>query len=408
MNRIVEWDPESGEIEVESGATIADIWRRVISDGYWLPVVSGTMVPTIGGALGMNIHGKNCWAAGPIGEHVLSIRVVFPNGVTMDCGPDRASEVFYAVIGSFGTLGCIVRARLRLKKIHSGRIKVRAFCTPNLDAMFSCLEEHIDSSHYLVGWIDALKGGGSLGRGVVHVADYPEAGDDPKHVRFLTAKSQELPKRLFGLIPKSWMWRFLKPFTNRLGIKFLNAVKYRLSCWFDKGKPNFQTLSGFNFLLDYVPNWKWVYGPGGFIQHQTFVPKEHALRVFSEILKISHVHKMPPFLAVFKRHRPDAFLLTHALDGYSLALDFPINKRTRAKMLAMTAEIDELVVDAGGRFYAAKDATLTAETYRRSLPPVVFEQYGLLKRRFDPDNILQSDLSRRWFDAGPHNKGITG
>src|SRR5690606_21598795 len=96
MARILSWSPETGVIEVEGGATIEDLWRYVIEDGYWPPVVSGTMFPTVAGALAMNIHGKNNFCKGTFGEQVISIDVVFPNGGTQTLG--KEDELFWAVI----------------------------------------------------------------------------------------------------------------------------------------------------------------------------------------------------------------------------------------------------------------------------------------------------------------------
>ena len=175
---------------------------------------------------------------------------------------------------------------------------------------------------------------------------------------------------------------------------------------FDRGHPYRQSLVGFNFLLDYVPNWRNVYLPGGFIQHQSFVPAEAAPQTIRKIIEITHRSKIPPFLAVFKRHRPDPFLLTHGLDGYSLALDFPINEDTRGRILEMTAEIDALVCEVGGRFYPAKDATLAGETFRKSLPDESIAQFLDLKAKLDPDGLIQTDLGHRLFHDGPHNPGI--
>jgi len=36
-----------------------------------------------------------------------------------------------------------------------------------------------------------------------------------------------------------------------------------------------------------------------------------------------------PYLGVFQRHRPDDFLMTHAVDGYSLALEFKVTAARR-------------------------------------------------------------------------------
>src|SRR5690348_11868432 len=76
MNRLIQWDPETGLIEAEAGFTIEDLWRTGLPDGWWPPVVSGTMFPTLAGALSMNIHGKNNFAVGTLGEHVVELDVV--------------------------------------------------------------------------------------------------------------------------------------------------------------------------------------------------------------------------------------------------------------------------------------------------------------------------------------------
>ena len=59
INQIKEWNPETGIIRCEPGVTLQDLWQHVLPDGWWPPVVSGTMTTTLGGCLGMNIHGKN-------------------------------------------------------------------------------------------------------------------------------------------------------------------------------------------------------------------------------------------------------------------------------------------------------------------------------------------------------------
>ena len=80
MNRILAWDSASGIIDCESGVTIENLWRYCLEDGYWPPVVTGTMYPTLGGALGMNVHGKNNYCQGTIGEHVVDMDVAAGRG----------------------------------------------------------------------------------------------------------------------------------------------------------------------------------------------------------------------------------------------------------------------------------------------------------------------------------------
>ena len=104
---------------------------------------------------------------------------------------------------------------------------------------------------------------------------------------------------------------------------------------------------------------------------------------------------MPSYLGVLKRHRPDDFLLTHAVDGFSLALDFPVIESRRAELWAMIREIAEPVVAAGGRFYAAKDAALPGELYRATFHNGQLEAFADLKQRVDPDGLFRSALAER-------------
>ena len=90
-------------------------------------------------------------------------------------------------------------------------------------------------------------------------------------------------------------------------------------------------------------------------------------------------------------------MLSHAVDGFSLALDFRITRGNRAAVNQMAQDLSEIVLEAGGRFYFAKDSTLTPERVERYLGRKTLDQFFALKQRCDPDNLLQTDLYRRCF-----------
>ena len=106
---------------------------------------------------------------------------------------------------------------------------------------------------------------------------------------------------------------------------------------------------------------------------------------------------MPSHLGVTKRHRPDKFLISHAVDGFSLALDFKISNGSRPRMHKMLQEFDKIVLDAGGRFYFAKNSETMPETALRFLGAETVARFKMLKQRTDPNNLLESDLYRRVF-----------
>lgn len=400
MDRILKWDPESGIVTGEPGVTLKKLWQSTIEDGYWPPVVSGTMFTTLGGVAAMNIHGKNNFKAGPIGNHILEFDFMLPDGTVKTCSREQNSELFYAAIGGFGMLGVFTSVTLKMKKVHSGYLWVEAIVAKNLRQMFEQFQERLPESDYLVGWIDCIKGGRALGRGVIHQANYLEAGADPDPKESLRVANQGLPDKIMGVFPSSLTYLLMQPYVNNRGMGLINAAKYWSARWSLRGHRHLQSHAAFAFLLDYVPNWKFAYKPGGLIQYQSFVPKETAEDTFRKLIQVSRAAGLPPYLGVFKRHQPDLFLMTHAVDGYSFALDYKVVPQKRQALWDLCHRLDEIVLKSGGRFYFAKDSTLTPSAVQRYMGEERLRQFKALKAQLDPNNTLQTNLSRRLFAFG--------
>jgi decaprenylphospho-beta-D-ribofuranose 2-oxidase len=395
MSRIIAWDPHTGVIEGEAGVTVRQLWQYCIGDGWWPPVVSGTMFVTMGGALGMNFHGKNNFRMGPIGDHVLEFDIMVASGDVITCSRKANKELFLAAIGGFGMLGCFTRIVLQMKRVESGQLSVYALATRNLGEMIREFEARMETADYIVGWVDCFARGPKLGRGQIHEAHYLHGAEDPDPAQTLRVENQELPDTILGIVPKSIMWRLMRPISNRPGMRLLNWAKYTASATLGNRKTVRQSHAGFAFLLDYVPNWRYVYRPHGFIQFQSFVPADRAEQCFTAQLNECQRVGLEPFLGVFKRHRKDDFLMTHGVDGYSLALDIPA--RHPKRLSELTSRLNKLVLEAGGRFYFAKDSTLDSDTARAYLGDEAVTEFTRLKQKYDPENLLETDLSRRLF-----------
>jgi len=399
MNRILAWDPVRGLAVLEPGVTIQDLWQRSLPDGWWPPVVSGTAFPTLAGAASMNIHGKNNFAAGTIGDWIVEFDLALPRGEIVTCSREAHADLFHAAIGGLGMLGAFTRLVLRLKPVHSGDVEVTAVRARNLREImehFEARKAHVD---YLVAWIDAFAGGEALGRGQIHEARYLRPGEDPDPRRSLSVDHQHLPTAILG-VPKSEAWRALALLNNDRCMRGLNAMKYASGRLEVLKGPFRQSLAAFSFLLDYVPNWKWAYGrtgKRGLIQHQLFLPSVTAHDAYVEVLRQGQARGYVPYLAVFKRHRPDPFWLTHALDGWSLALDFKVTPENRAGLWEHCARLTEIALAAGGKFYFAKDLVIGEGDMRRMLPPEKVAAFERLKKDVDPEGILETDLHRRVF-----------
>ena len=394
MNQILEWDPASGVVRCEPGVTIEKLWHRVEPDGWWPPVVSGTMKTTLGGCLSSNIHGKNNFKMGPIGEHVLEFTALLPTGAEITCTREKNTDLFYGMISGLGMLGVFTSITIQMKRVESGLLEVHAWPVHDLHEHLSFLFEKAPNHDYVVGWMDTMNSGKGLGRGQIHAANYLHGNEDPDPQKTMQLNHQVLPPRIFGIFPKSILYLFMIPFANNLGWWGVNVAKYIASL----RKHTFrQSHAAFHFLLDYVPNWELSYGRGGMIQYQSFLPKETAEDAWREMLTMSLKRGIPSYLGVTKRHRPDQFLLTHAVDGFSLALDFKVTNQNRATLSKMLKEFDRIVLNAGGRFYFAKNSETSAETARAFLGEETIAKFKELKKRCDPDHLLESDLFRRVF-----------
>lgn len=399
MNRILSFDEGTGVADCEAGVTIRDLWRHVLPLGFWPRVVSGTMFPTLAGAAGMNIHGKNNFKVGTIGDAIVDFDIVLPTGELVSVDRSTNPELFHAAIGGFGMLGAMTRVRIATKKIHSGELDVCGVSAANIDAMMDYFEAHKAEADYLVGWLDCFASGDAAGRGLIHHGRYLGIGEDSEPERTLAVSHQELPGSILGF-PKGEVWRILKLFSNGPGMRLMNFTKHQMGKLEQRNGWHRQTHAGFNFLLDYVPNWKFAYGRQkgqGLIQYQVFLPADTAREGLRSVLRRCQSRGYVSYLGVLKRHRPDPFLMTHGLDGWSLAMDFKVTESNRASLWAAMDDLTRLVLEFGGRFYFAKDAVIGPEAAERMFPSDHLARFRELKEALDPESLLQSNLWRRVF-----------
>jgi hypothetical protein len=117
------------------------------------------MRTTLGGCLAANIHGKNNFRMGTIGEHVIAFNALLPTGAEIACTPQENADLFYSMISGLGMLGVITSVTMQMKHIESGLLEVHAWPVHDLHHHLSFLFENAPKYDYIVGWLDTMNGG---------------------------------------------------------------------------------------------------------------------------------------------------------------------------------------------------------------------------------------------------------
>ncbi len=409
MDRILAWDAERGTITVEPGVTISQLWRFLLPQG-WLPVVvPGTSVVTVGGAAAANVHGKSNWRVGCFGDHILRFDIMLSSGERLTCSRTENADLFSAAIGGMGLFGCFTSLTLQARRVSSGLVVATQTAHGSLDALIAALEEASAWADDLVTWLDTSARGASLGRGLLNAIRDLAPGEDPQPERTRSPDWQDRSLgvlRLARTLPDSWLPWLARPLASPWGVALANRAQWTLGSLRARRLPDLRqppihprlmSYAAANFTLDAIPNWRDAYKPGGLIQQQSFIPREAAASAFRQLIERSHEAGIVPSLAVLKKQRLSAFLLNYLVDGYSLALDYPVRRGHEAQTLALLRDLNAITLDHGGRIYLAKDDTLTAEQAQRMYAPETLARFHALKARYDPDTLLQTNLSRRIF-----------
>ena len=147
----------------------------------------------------------------------------------------------------------------------------------------------------------------------------------------------------------------------------------------------------FFYPLDACLDWNRMYGRSGLIQYQCVLPVENdttiVRRFFETLTRIGGAS----FLTVIKDCGPEGRgLLSFPRPGVSVALDLPMRGAATQELVDA---LNELVIEAGGRVYLAKDA-LTRPEHLRAMEPRL-DAFNEVRRKWDPDVRLRSALSVR-------------
>lgn len=348
LDRLVAYDPASGILTAEAGMTFGDILQRVVPDGWFTPVTPGTRRLSLGGAVANDVHGKEHRAQGTFGRHVTEFVLWRSDRGRVVCGPEQNSDLFRATIGGLGLTGLITQVTFRLLRIAGPRVQ-----TETVSGDFALVATGEDP--YAVAWLDTSATGGKLSRARI--------------TRGAFAPGECALARGGWTVPPI----FPSGLLNRSTIGWLNRLR-----WSETSRRQVVTPEEFFHPLDRLTGWNRLYGRRGFYQHQSVIPKAAGTEPIRDLLRVMQRGGGASFVSVLKAFGPleSPGLMSFPQEGLTLALDLP---NAGPPVLKLLEEMDRVVVAAGGRLYPAKDARMSAATFRTGFP-----QWETFARYIDP------------------------
>ena len=342
LDHFIAFNEDNGRLVCEAGVLLRDIQRLAVPRGWMLPVTPGTQLVTVGGAIANDVHGKNHHVLGSFGDHVLRLTLLRTNGETIECGPHERSDWFAATVGGVGLTGIITQAELQLRRTPGPWLDTETLAYANLDEFFQLADASEAHWEHTVSWIDCISGGG--GRGVFMRGNPIVTAPRP----LPTAQQRTMP-----LVPPVSL-------VNRLSLRPFNMAYYHLKKW--RAGRAITHYEAFFYPLDNLLEWNRMYGPRGFFQYQSVVPRAVGRDAIQAMLREIARSGDGSFLAVLKTfgNRQPVGMLSFAQPGVTLALDFP-NHGARTHRLF--ERLDAIVREAQGRIYLAKDARMPRELF---------------------------------------------
>ena len=367
LDHFIAFDDRTGRLVCEAGVLLRDIQRLAVPRGWILPVTPGTQLVTVGGAIANDVHGKNHHVLGAFGDHVQRLTLLRTDGETIQCGADERPDWFAATVGGVGLTGVIVQAEIQLRRIPGPWLETETIPYANLDEFFQLADDSEAQWEHTVSWIDCIPGSG--GRGVF-MRGNPVA-----------AERQPVPpgrQLTMPIVPPVSL-------VNRLSLRPFNMAYYHLKKW--RAGRAVTHYEPFFYPLDNLLEWNRMYGPRGFFQYQSVVPRGVARDAVQSMLQEIARFGDGSFLAVLKTfgNRAPVGMLSFAQPGATLALDFPNHGEHTQKLFA---RLDAIVTEARGRIYLAKDARMPRALFEAGYPRLP----EFLKYR---DRGISSGLSRR-------------
>ncbi len=114
LNRVLEIDPAGCKIIVEPRVTMEQLARAALKEGMMVPVIPEFKGITVGGAIMGGGLESASHRYGLFSDNCLAYEILLGDGTVIRATPQEHADLFYGIVGSYGSLGILLSIELRL------------------------------------------------------------------------------------------------------------------------------------------------------------------------------------------------------------------------------------------------------------------------------------------------------
>ncbi len=387
LNRILGLYPGEKVIRVQSGTRWRDI-QQVI-DGYGLAVkIQQTYSDfTVGGSISVNCHGRYI-GLGPIIMSVRSLLVMMHDGRLVETSPATEPDIFYSIVGGYGSIGIIIEAELDLVS----NTKVER------------VSEQLRTSNYLEYFKDNVRNNPDA---VFHNVDlYPPHYSSANAVtwaitgRPVSTKERLNPGRRLYLLEKYLLWaitetpfgkwrreHIIDPFIFRK--KIVHWRNYEAGYHVNELEPVLRDHRTYVLQEYFVPIDQFL----PFIEKMGEILSRYMVNVVN--ISVRHAHKDPGSLLAWAREEVFAFVLYYKQGTLANA---------RECVAVWTRELIDATIEHNGAYYLPYQPHATPAQFHVAYPNAsrLFD----LKRHYDPNYRFRNCLWQKYYDHKIDAQGL--
>ena len=375
----MQFDEQKNILRVQAGALWKDIIAYLDARDRSVAIMQSNNSFSVGGSISVNCHG---WQYGrpPIASTVESFRLMKADGTIVRCSRDENAELFSLVLGGYGLLGIILDVDLHV--VPNERYRLEQTVIP-VDQALVAFESQITTK------------------------------SDPEMVyaRIGIVPDQFLQDVIINALYRDPAANGAMPALSEPRMANLRRSMFRGSVGSDYGKHlrweaetklqphlNKTYFSRNQLLNESVEVFQNRSDKSTDILHEYFVPRESIASFLHQLRRIIPAHQGDLLNVTVRYVDTDTDTLLRYADqpmfAFVLLFNQPTTAAGNAQMQAMTQEMIDAVLTAGGRFYLPYRLHATPKQFRMAYPQA--DEFFALKRKYDPDELFQNQFYRRY------------